>query len=499
MFVSNAYNENWDWSQQTNIIYAEPGDQINFELTGVSPRAMIQKGDRMAENSFLNSNMPEIKLTGTVYVGSKKTHLLYGIPLPFLAKNIPGGIQTIKDCDDFIRDNKLNERLNASGLSLRFKTYFLNEIDMARLNLACNIQMSMAMLGEQNELDEEMKNVWINLKLFTDTFRISSHYNEYGYFSRKATLEYAGFLYHTAQKVSTNEVVSSSPLIHGPYYILQQENFYNFPDLVLAGSALVREKASVFAQMLNVPTASSLETESRFATYEKIYHELIRCSDDSLLNRYLTEKYNHARDFINGSIFSRKIMVNEQGDSVSIRDFTGSKPVIISMATDWATSRIDFDQMAEKHPEATCIFLVNGSHFETWKDYLSRANAKAIQLFLPSGDYSLNELFGVAGRQTHFLVFNIRGLLIGQTNDKKAGRNLTSASPESSFRKKRAGQSSLNGHHLDFGRINPALCNRIFDFQIPAQQENEKTGTGKAAAGAGTDSDPVANEPSLPF
>ncbi|MGV8092706.1 MAG: sensor histidine kinase [Mangrovibacterium sp.] len=419
LFVSNAYNENWDWNQQTRIIYAEPGDQISFELTGTSPRTMVQKGDRIAENSFLSSNMSVLTIQGAVYVGNKKTTLLYGVSLPFLLKSIPGNIQTIKDCDDFIMDDQLNKQLNASDLSFRFKTYFSNEMAMAKLNLACSIQVSMSMFREQNEPDSEMKDTWINLKMFTDTFQVNHYYNEYGYFSRKAASDYAGFLYLMAQKIRTSEVVRSSPIRYGPFYTLEKNHFYNFLDLVLAGSALIREKARVFSEMLNNPSSSSLETETRFSLYEEFYHELMRCSDDSLLNAYLTKKFNHAREFSNGSVFSRKILLNEQGDSVSIRDFIGNNPVVISMTTDWATSRINFDQMAEKHPEATFIFLVSGSHFEAWKDYLSRANAKAIQLFLPSGNYSLKELFGVAGRQTRFLVFDVRGSMIGQTNDEK--------------------------------------------------------------------------------
>lgn len=419
IFILNTYNENQVWNDHAGIIYVEPGDRISFEVSGVSPRKLIPKGDRAAENRFVQDNMPGIKFTGAVNFRNKKEVFQYSVPLLPLMKNDYPLVHDLTDLDDFIQGNQLNEKLDSSMLSLRFKTFFSNEVAMAKLNLASFIQLNILGFLEENRQDEKTKNAWINLKLFTDTFQINRHYNEYGYFSRKAVREYAGFLYHTTKKVTTNGLMSSSPVINGPYHTVLTENFYNFPDLVLAGSALIRAKADIFTDMLNTPTSSSMEAETRLTALGKVFHELIRCSKDSLLNNYLTEKYNHALDLMNGSVFSRKILLNEQGDSVSIRDFTGGKLVIIGMATDWATSRIDFDQIAEKHPEATFAFLVNGSHFETWKDYLSRAHAKAIQLFLPSGDYSLKELFGIAGRQTHFLVFDIKGSLSGQTTDTK--------------------------------------------------------------------------------
>ncbi len=417
IFILNTYNENQVWNDQAGIIYVEPGDRINFEVSGVSPRKLIQKGDRAAENRFVQDNIPGIKFTGVVNFRNKKEVFSYNVPLLSLMKSDHPSVGNLTDLDDFIQDNQLNEKLDSSKLSLRFKTHFSNEVAMARLDLACFIQLNMLRLLEENRQNEEIKNAWINLKLFTDTFQINRHYNEYGYFSRKAALNYAGFLYYTTKKVATNGLMSSSPVINGPYHTVLTENFYNFPDLVLAGSALIRAKADIFTNMLNTPTSSSLEAETRLTALGKIYHELIRCSKDSLLNNYLAEKYNHARDLLNGSVFSRKILLNEQGDSVSIRDFTGGKPVIIAMANDWATSRINFDQLAEKHPEATFAFLVNGSHFDSWKDYLSRAQAKTIQLFLPSGDYSLKELFGIADLQTHFLVFDVKGSLSGQASD----------------------------------------------------------------------------------
>lgn len=189
LFVSNIYNENWLWwANKTKVIYAEPGDQISFDLTGVN-EIIEHRGDRTAENSFLTRHMPSLEIERTAYIQNKKTPIRYSISLPFLLNGIPGHIETLKDCDDFILTDQLKDHFPGSDFSSRFKNYFSNEVAMAKLNLACSVQMNLQIFPE-TEMDDELKKVYFNLKLFTDTFQICRYYNEYGYFSRKAVSDY---------------------------------------------------------------------------------------------------------------------------------------------------------------------------------------------------------------------------------------------------------------------------------------------------------------------
>ncbi len=416
LFLSNTYNENHPWNNETQLIYTEPGDQISFELKDRSDkRTLTHKGDRIAENNFLISQMPVFTLKGSFIINNKKKSITYGVSLPFLLSGSFGGPKNLDDYDDFILTDQLKGQLANSDLSFRFRNYFLNEIAMGKLDMATSIQYSLQAFPE-TEKDDEMKKIYFNLKMFTDTFQVYRHYNEYGYFSRKAIVNYANFLYNTCRKTFSNPFSHIVP--SADEFPMEKDHFTEFLDLILAGSPLMREKVGVFTEMLKLrPPYSITDPENIRLKNEQIYHDLLNNSRDSLLNDFLKTKYNHALEFNNGSVFSRKILLNEAGDSVAIHDFTGGKPVILCIAGDWAASRISLDELAEKHPEATFIFLVGGNNFDVWKDYLSRANAKAIQLFMPSNNYSLQELFVISGLQTRLLVFDIHGKLIGQTSD----------------------------------------------------------------------------------
>lgn len=225
---------------------------------------------------------------------------------------------------------------------------------------------------------------------------------------------------------------------------MEKDHFIEFLDLILAGSPLIREKIEAFTEMLKLrPFHSETESENIHLKNEQIYRDLLNNSSDSLLNDFLRTKYNHAQEFNNGSVFSRKILLNEKGDSVAIHDFTGGKPAILCVSADWASSRISFEELKKKHPEATFIFLVTGSHLETWKDYLSRANAKAIQLFLPSNRYSLHELFTVSGLENRLMIFDTHGKLIGQTRDYKKAESLIAPAQNPPAEKKELHKSIL--------------------------------------------------------
>lgn len=405
-FMSGHDPDNLLQSPAPKAVYAEPGDHIVMELSGVSNDSIIKhKGDRIAENEFVSTYNPGIDV--------QYRNIRLGFYSPLLATSRSQKFQMFNDCLKFIKADQRLEISKNPDLSLRFKDYLSKEIIMAKLAVACDILGSFP-LQHKEELTPEFKQAYADLKLFTDTIQICRYYNEYGFFSRDAVARYAVYLFQESRRyitpLSPDYIYSASTIFHFPWL---QKTYSNYLDMILSGSPLAREKARSLLESLKYSNQLfKIDREKWYDERIELSDELMRSSRDTLLNEFVKEKLKYAREFLDGTVFQHKIFVNPLGDTLAINDFLGKKPVILLVSGNWGASRYYFDDLSEKHPEGIFIHLVSGSSYESWKDYLKRAEPKAFQLFLPNNQYSLQELFLTRGLSTRTIVFDIHGNVI---------------------------------------------------------------------------------------
>jgi hypothetical protein len=403
IFLSGHYPDNLLLNSSSKAIYAEPGDHIIVDLMGRGKDVSIKhKGDRITENSVLITCNPQLSMQ------HGNTQLGYFLPL--IRTGPPHTFQRITDCLKYIKADQQLEISKTPDLSLRFKDYLSNEVVMAKLAMACDMLGSLPPRNKE-ELTAEFKQAYADLKLFTDTVQICRHYNEYGIFSRDAVARYAVYLFQENRRYNTplspDHIYSSNIMFYFPWL---QKTYSNYLDMILSGSSLVREKARSLLESLKYSNhLFVVDRENWYAERIEFSDELIKSSRDTLLNEFVKEKLKYAREFLDGTVFQHKIFVNPMGDTLSINDFLGKKPVVLFVSGNWGASRYYFDDLSEKHPEGTFIHLVSGGNYESWKDYLKRADPKAFQLFLPNDQYSLQELFSNMGISNRVIVFDING------------------------------------------------------------------------------------------
>jgi hypothetical protein len=381
------------------VIYAEPGDHIILDLIGKGKDAFLNhKGDRIPENSLL------ITWNATTNMQSRNTQLR--VFWPFTLNNF----QAITNGLEYIKTDHYSEILKTPNLSLHFKDYLSKEIVMDKLALACDILANFP-FRYKGVLRPEHKQAYADLKLFTDTIQVCRYYNEYGVFSRNAVGRYAVYLFQSSRRYTT---LISSDFIHSPniivYFPWLQKTYWNFLDMVLSGSSLAREKARSLIESLKYSNRlSKIDREKWYAERIELSDELMKSSRDTLLNKFVKEKLKYAREFLDGTVFKKRLFINPMGDTLAISDFLGKKPVVLFASGNWGASRAYLDDLSEKYPEATFLHLVSGSSYDYWKDYLKRAEPKAFQLFLPNDQYSLQELLSTMGLSNRAIVFDING------------------------------------------------------------------------------------------
>ncbi len=412
LFFANTVFE----QQQTNVIphviYAEPGDHIIFDMAiNGNDRVLKNKGDHSAENNLLFTFRP--------YIEEKIKNFLFGISVNFIVSITPEKITDLNELSDFIKKDQAREISENSSLSPLFRQYLSGEIMMEKLEMVNSLFYFSGAFAENTDLTPGYKAIYRDLKLFSDTFHIARYYNENGYFSRSAISTYASTRFSGNKRYSSPSSLDFRTLKRRPENILnQKEQLNNYLDLILCGSALAREKTGILSASIIYPGQfNSFAREKWFAIQSKIGNEVKDCSGDSFLNRFIDDRLLYAQEFLNGSVYKKKIFINQDGDTVSIDQLTGGKPVFLYISGDWAASRYYVDRLSKEHPEAVFFFLVSGNDYQKWKDYLKRAEPKAHQLFLPEGNNNLKDLFSINDFTSRMVVFGINGKIVDDNAD----------------------------------------------------------------------------------
>ncbi len=391
------------------IFYAEPGDHITILLSGQPPELKTEfQGDRIRENNLLLDLQNRLSLVQfQIFDGHN----------PFVAFYHDSLLVSIKNFAKEITSETLSG-YNTEDLPVKFLNFINHEIPMLKLAMATNILdilESRQLFG--SPLKPEFYSVIQELENFVEDFKICKHYDENGYYSKTAVPTYTRYFYNRNFKYASPNGGPNKGRSYGysgsiPYYTPVQINEYI--NLILAGSSLAHEKAKILSEDLTYSRKFNKydSRESWYSIQTKLYDEIVKSSKDTILNEFLESKLQNAREFLDGKTYKKRIFLNQKGDTLSISDFFGKKPTIVKVSGSWAAARYFFDDLSEKYPDANFIYIVEGTDFEEWKDYISRAAPKAFQLFLKKDNYSLQELFSTPKYTGRAFVFDKNGKVI---------------------------------------------------------------------------------------
>ena len=394
-------------------IYAEPGDTINFKLTGNKPSQRISYlGDRSSVNSVL-------------FEKSVKTdkYLRYNGNLLLLPINL-----NIKQ-DDFLKEyaghfnlfntNWITDTKFSSEVSQKSKDFVIGELKMQKLALAWNLDRLKELFPDFGH-DKEIREDFQKVESYIDKFEFCRYYHENAFYSRSAATQYAQYYIFKNLKYTTPiRSVSETSAGNFPFMNLYESGGYSkHLDLFLSGSALIHEKADILANNLNqAPVLVNINSETRFDKQNNLYQEIISSSQDTILNHDLDIQLQNLRKFLDGDFYSKRIFLKMDGDTVMINDFIGKKPTVLYVSQNWGNSRYYIDDLSEKYSDVNFIYLAKGNNFKEWIDYLKEAKPKAIQLFLNTDEHAIKDIFKFTKYGEAVIVFDRNGNVITYNAD----------------------------------------------------------------------------------
>lgn len=406
--VLNSDNTTIKWSSSTIVIYAEPGDSIDFTDGGSTKENLIVfNADRKIENDFIQQGFAD-KLN----IGIMRR----GIVFPLMnSRHTEEFINKSASIIDFINSEKLQKDDLPFDSSGKFKRFFINENEMHKLLLATSLLRFYYNVEAESE-SEKVAKIFSDLRYFVKNFEIMRYYEEYGHFSRGAMFGYVDYRFNKNSSYSN----SSMPFKQGvsPFwkqYVVRYDKsrVWSYMKLILTGSALAREQVSFLKRNFSSSNRySNYGDLAWFGGQKELAKQVLSSSKDTNLNAYIETEIEKAETLFSGRIYEERLFLTKEGDSVSINDFLGEKACVINIATDWAQNRYLFDEISEKHPDVNAIVINEGVDYSEWLNYIEKADAKAIQLFLKNEKQNLGELFFRYYHHSEVIVFDSNGELL---------------------------------------------------------------------------------------
>lgn len=415
IFLSESYEQGLGPRPIIKVIYAEPGDSINIEINrietnckivdpnparngsveSIAPIRYLKKpsiiftGDRAAENNFITQNFDqELRIAS----GIKQLSFPLIISIPRLNPE-----KQIHRYQNIVLKKELLRSDFPGDVSPKFKSFFIHETEMLKFSLASNLLLFSDLIRNTSMKDFESQ-IKKDVSQYFEGFQIIKNYEEYGRFSRMAISNYAQYKFFKIYQFS-NPIVdlegfpsrkyNKKDMTH--YKLDQQANLLN---LILAGSPLVRGKVELIHSLLF--ESSHLSESGRkilFESEKQMIYEIIKLSQDTLLNDYISELLKKSDELFSGTNYEKRIFLTPAGDTVALSNYIGEKACVINFADSWSQNRYLFDELSRKYPKINVLVVNEGDDFEVWKDYVQRAEPEAIQLFLPNQRHTLNELF----------------------------------------------------------------------------------------------------------
>ncbi|HKJ42073.1 MAG TPA: histidine kinase, partial [Sunxiuqinia sp.] len=409
-FLSYVEDTNRIMNTTFKIIYAEPGDSIDFDLLGNHQKQYRFRGDRVLENTFLTQNFDSI-----LNVNATPQGIIMPLLMKLQRKQKP---YIPKSMINFMFSGKLKQDDFPEGVSAMFKDYLTHETQMLKFAIACNLQDFYHLMFRNQYTAADLQFIR-QLNMFVDQFCITDYYEEYGYFSRNGVTAFAQnqfakndrFAYHVTDQ---NQIFAGYPM--GVSYwadITKQNNYLN---MILSGSSLFREKAELINRTFSHSSHfSQQDTQGLISKYGSIGHEIFASSRDSLLNTSVKKALKRAEEVFSGDIFKKKIFLSTNGDTVAIQDFLGKKATAIcfTIANKYIYPQYQLQLISDKYPDLN-IIIINDAEItlNKWEELTKTRNPDATHLYYLYQGYKLSKLFNIYPSSSFVMVFDRNGDLV---------------------------------------------------------------------------------------
>lgn len=269
-----------------------------------------------------------------------------------------------------------------------------------------------------------------------DTLNIHRFYNDYGIFSRGMTRAFVAYKY-----LRLNSMNSLFVRCFRVGWISDPEQSFQFCKLVLNGSALYREAANqLYSYSLNINRDPM--NEGRWQDeVDETFRLMIERSNDELFIQSLQEIIDSKSQWSNPWYLPRIEFYNLKREKNTLQSNLSEKPTLFFASRNWSVGRYEMDDAARRYPGFNFVLINEGSNFDLWKDWNSRANPVAHQLFLETDSLSLENVF--QKNIGKYLIFDRSGKRIGIENE--LDRAIAIAKESLKPKKKELGKSTLQG------------------------------------------------------
>ena len=419
VYVENE-NNNKHNPPGTFVFYAEPGDTIHFESTGiVLPWPTTVSGNRTVEAKLLQELREKIKPDEYTRMFPGKSQLLFD-------EEIYTGIAFVNG--KMVQETKLGplfENLEKSKeICLRYKptlsekaydfifnevhAYFYNGIFDAGWIISSN-------RGFDGENPTDLKDLErIN------RIDIQQVYNDYGLHSRQNIYKYFKCQFSQASKI--NYWYYTGP---GSWSSSSEpEMELQFARMVLTGSPLYREIGKTLTRILEQKSKVSttkIRTDYLNDFVMKNLNLMHRKCNDIEVTEKATQIVSQYKKLETGKFVPELDLVDINNKKVSYKDFLNGKPTVIYYTENWIGERYGYEEAAKQNPELNFVMVVEGSNFKQWEEYTKSANPTMTHLLYINNKETFRDIF--QAQQVH-MVFNKDGEYIGNARNAKQALNL---------------------------------------------------------------------------
>ncbi|WP_319500132.1 histidine kinase [uncultured Draconibacterium sp.] len=252
----------------------------------------------------------------------------------------------------------------------------------------------------------------------------NKYYNESGIFSRLAAYQYVNFQMAKATKVQELSSVALDPFIIALNYSYR----HSFP-LVLELAKVVLSGHAYYSCAADVLLRIKADTDNEVSKNDEIkqmqideYYDLFqRLCNNNDLKSTLAILYQKNKVWEDATYVPSNKFLNPEGKEVSFNDFLGDKPTVFYITQRWGNERYYFDELADENPDINFVMVMEGSIFEEWQDYMTRAEPIAHQLFLENTETDFRDIFE---RQSgYFIIYDKDGVRFAFADDPLDAKN----------------------------------------------------------------------------
>jgi hypothetical protein len=416
VYVENE-NNNKHNPPATYVFYAEPGDTIHFESTGiVFPWQTTVSGNRTVEAKLLKELREKIKPDESerVILGSSK--LLFDSEIYSGIAFVNGKMVRDTKLDPLFEDLEKSKEIcqkYKSTLSEKAYNFILNEVHTYFYNGIFDVGwMIGASRGFEVGISADLKDLErIN------QIDIHSVYNDYGLHSRQSIYKYFKCQFSQANRTTNQYYTGPMSWSSSP----EPEMELQFARMVLTGSPLYREIGKTLTRNLEKKSqAATAKTRTDYLNdfVMKNLDLMIRKCNDVEVTEKATQIVSQYKKLETGKFVPELELVDINNKKVSYKDFLNGKPTIFYYTENWIGDRYGYEEAAKQNPELNFVMVVEGSNFKQWEEYTKSANPTMTHLFYINNNETFRDIF--QAQQVH-MIFNKEGEYIGNAeNAKKA-------------------------------------------------------------------------------